>query len=269
MTDTILAAYDLPPIPDRLTETVVIVGFADGHRDHADWGQEAEFWGLNRLHAVLEDKPWTRWFELHSLENFYGAEGPRGFDEEHVTFLREFGGPVYIRPQDLNVAEGWGIPNAVPYPIERIMQSNIPYFTNSVSWLLALAIGMEFKQIQMFGVDMAQDTLVQAEYAEQRPSCEYFLGLAVGKGIDIVLPPGSDLLKSNALYGFTDDVHRDKLLARLQELGQRKENIRGEMQQKQAEAAWLQSRISELDGAMQEVQYNTRNLMTPKAEEAT
>ena len=46
----------------------------------------------------------------------------------------------------------------------------------------------------MYGVDMAQDTLLAAEYSEQRPSCEYFIGLAEGAGIRVDIPGGSDLL---------------------------------------------------------------------------
>ncbi len=263
MTEEItLAAYEVPPIPERIHDRVCIVGFADGHRDMAPWDDQGiEFWGLNRLHAVLEDKPWHRWFEIHDLKKFYGRPGDP--DVQHINWLKDFAGDVYLRPQDMLLAQEWGISTARPYPIERVLSVHHGYFTNSISYLLALAIEMGYSEIQMFGVDMAQDNLMQAEYSEQRPSCEYFLGHAVGKGIDITLPPGSDLLKTNILYGFDDDVHRDKLLARLQELGQRKENLRAEMNQKQAEASWFQSRISELDGAMQEVQYNVRNLMTP------
>jgi hypothetical protein len=42
------------------------------------------------------------------------------------------------------------------------------------------------------------------EYQSQRPSCEYFIGLARGKGIEVYVPPESDLLKCMYLYGFED-----------------------------------------------------------------
>jgi hypothetical protein len=41
-----------------------------------------------------------------------------------------------------------------------------------------------------------------SEYGPQRPSCEYFLGIAVGLGIKIVIPKQMDLLKTKFLYGF-------------------------------------------------------------------
>ncbi len=243
----------------KTASKVCIVGFADGHRDAAPWdAPDMEFWGINRLHAVLPGKTWTRWFELHDLEKFYRD------DEEHKTFLREATFPVYVRPQDITIATEWGI-DAVPFPRDDILTMFDPYFTNTISWLLAYAIALEYSEIQLFGVDMAQDTIMQAEYQRQRPSCEWLIGMAQGRGITVTMPPGSDLLKASHLYGFDDDVYRQKLEARMQELGQRKENIRGEMNQHKERAEWLQARISELDGAMQEVTYNLNNLVTQSA----
>lgn len=249
------------PIPTRLHDRVAIVGFADGHRHMAPFDEpDIELWGLNRLHQVLPDKRWTRWFEIHGLVEYYGD------DTQHQQFLRDFPGPVYLRPQDMGVARDWGIVNATPYPVERILSAFPPYFNNTVSWLIALAIAMEFGEMQVFGVDMAQDTLMQAEYSQQRPSCEFFLGLAAGRGVKIVKPPGSDLLISSHLYGFDDGgPYIAKKKARLVEVGNRKESIRDQMQRHQAEAAKLQSLINQLDGAMQEIQYDIRNLTTPEA----
>jgi hypothetical protein len=244
-------------IPARLADRVSIIGFADGHRDHAPWAEVGEFWGMNRLHVVLKDKPWTRWFELHSLEEFYAD------DEQHKAFLRQAKFPIYIRPQDMAIAQQWGITAAVPYPIEAAMNlpgMKRPYYTNTVSWLVVLAELMGFPEVHLYGVDMAQDNLIQAEYSQQRPSCEYYLGRLEAKGVDVFLPEGSDLLMSATLYGFDDQRLRKKLLARLQEIGQRKEEMRAQMNEAQNQGAWFQARISELDGVMQEIQYQLRNL---------
>lgn len=259
--------------PQRIKDRICIVGFADGHRDAAPWqDQGLEFWGINRLHAVLPGKPWTRWFELHSLEEFYGHSAPGGVDQQHIDFLRSFQGPVYVRGQDMDLARDWGIERAEPFPLDALLQKYHPYFTNTVSYLIALAIEMlaadppsPTPQIQMFGVDMAQDSLLQNEYRGQRPSCEWLLGMAQGRGIEVVLPPGSDLLRASHLYGFSDDAMQKKNVERLNELGARKEQIRQEMNQLRAQADYYQSRISELDGSMQETQYRMVNWGTPIA----
>ena len=245
------------PYPTRLHDRVAICGFAEGHRDSAPWAEDdIEFWGINRLWSVLEKKPWHRWFELHSLEDFYVE------DNEHRIWLQQLGIPIYVRPQDLETAAEWEIPNATPYPVDRVLNDYTPYFTNTISWLLALAISMGYKEVQLFGVDMAQDSVMAAEYSQQRPSCEWLIGYAQASGIDIILPPGSDLMKTSHLYGFSSDAYQQKLLARAQEIAQRKENIRGEMNQHAQQAEFLKYRISELDGALQECTYNLRNLVT-------
>lgn len=259
LTDPALRSVPPPYIPQRLHDTLSIVGFADGHRDHAPWHRtDMEFWGINRLHAVLEGKPWTRWFEIHSLEDFYRD------DQQHQQWMRDTDIPIYVRPQDMPTAAAWQITTAEPYPIDRILSAFQPgYFNNTISWLLALAIAMGFEEIHLYGVDMAQDHVLQNEYSHQRPSCEWLLGLAQGRGIRLVIPPGSDLLKTSHLYGFDSDTHRDKLAARMKEIADRKEQMRAEMNEYQGRAQWFQSRISELDGSLQELQYHLRNLVTP------
>lgn len=334
--DAFVGESRVPGVPSRLKPKVCIVGFADGHRDLAPWdSDEHEFWGINRLHIVLPDRRFDRWFELHSLEDFYSSDD----HADHREWLTRFGGPIYIRSRDLDVAAEWGI-EAEAYPLEAVLNEfETSYFNNTVSYLLALAIVMGFEEIHMYGVDMAQDTLFQAEYRQQRPSCEYFIGVANGRGIPVKLPDGSDLMVTSHLYGFEDDQHQKKMVARMQELSNRKEQMRAEMQrheheagsaatlgselegalrntlnalqlqypapgqtlveliadlrtlelpeeavagldatdamivrkaeleaahvQHQAAAQFYQARISELDGAMQEVQYNLRNLSTP------
>ena len=125
-------------IPNASKRKICIVGFADGHRDAAPWDDpDMEFWGLNRLHQVLANRmpKFNRWFELHSLNKFYIETK----DEQHAGFLHEFPGPVYLRPDDMGMMD---IPNGEPFPIAALLDEFPNYFTNSISWLLALAILM-------------------------------------------------------------------------------------------------------------------------------
>ena len=273
-----MARKDIPAI-----SKICIVGFADGHRDMPPWDDtDMEFWGLNRLHMVLQNRvgKFDRWFELHSLQKFYLNND----DTVHAAFLHDFKGPVYIRPNDADLMD---IPKAVPFPIEKILEQFGGYFTNSVSWMLALAImelapaaaafqadpdNVPAPELHVFGVDMAQDTLQTAEYAEQRPSCEFFLGWATAMGIQLKLPEGSDLLKSSHLYGFDEtDPERGKHQARITELHGRKTQMQGQLEAGDSERAKLVAGINQLDGAIQDEQYWVRNLMpseeTPPSEE--
>jgi hypothetical protein len=233
---------------------VAIVGFAEGHFNEAPFGQEGwECWGINRLHTQLPDKPWDVWYNLHDLQKFHGK------DHEHLDWLKAFQGPVYLRPQDLGKYE---IPNQMPFPWTELVKGYPPaYFNNTISWLIAFAISSGCTELSVTGVDMAQDTLLGSEYQEQRPSCEYFLGLAAGRGIGIHLPKGTDLLKATHLYGFEDpEPIIDKWMTRLQEVGQRKEQIKTELGQLENQRTQMIAAINQLDGAMQDVQWNLKNM---------
>lgn len=249
------------PVPVRTRDSLVIVGFADGHRESAPSDSSTyELWGLNRLHVVM-DRPWTRWFEIHNLDRTYGDGKAGGRDEQHIGWMKEQEIPIYVRPQDLRLARDWGIGSAEPFPVDALLASFPPYFTNSISYLIALGVLMEFPAMEIYGVDMAQDTLLQNEYSAQRPSCEFFLGVAMAAGIQVELPPGSDLLRSSHLYGIEDDTPmQQKRIARLNELGGRKEQLKQEMAQHDARQKELFAQINQLDGAMQDNQYWMRQL---------
>jgi hypothetical protein len=104
------------------------------------------------------------------------------------------------------------IPASVVFPVEELQQRlESAYFTNCPAMMLAMAIAMGYKAIHMVGVDMAQDS----EYAEQRPCCEHWLGVAKGKGIEIKVPDTSDLLACVGVYGY--ESSGSKLARKLQE----------------------------------------------------
>jgi hypothetical protein len=44
-----------------------------------------------------------------------------------------------------------------------------------------------------------------SEYEHQRPSCEYMIGFARGRGIKVILPKTCDLLQTRFMYGYEDD----------------------------------------------------------------
>ena len=255
-------------IPKRTRDKVAIVGFADGHRDGAPPdGSEYELWGLNRLFKVM-DRPWDRWFDIHDLQATYGDGRPGGRDEEWIQFAAQFKGPFYVRLQDVALAKSWGIKHATAYPMDAVLEAYPRYFTNSISYMIALATLMGYGGLAVYGVDMAQDAIgAQNEYRHQRPSCEFFLGAAMAKGIQVEIPVGSDLLRSSHLYGMEDDTGIQlKRRSRLNELGARKEGLKQQMAQIEGQQGaqnhmWEQQKkqlfagINQLDGAMQEVQF--------------
>lgn len=239
---------------------VAIVGFAEGHRHKAPFNDdEWEIWGLNQLHKVLPKvNRWDRWFEIHNLD-MYNADTPDNIG--HKKWLMEFPGVVYLRPQDMG---RYPIPNAEAYPVDEAAANFGRYFTSSVSYMVALAILLQPDTIGLWGVDMAQDSLFNAEYSHQRPSLEYFLGVAAGSGIEILLAEGCDLLRASHMYGIEDPGPVwDKHMHRLEELNQRKEGFRKEANELRSRADQLMHGVSQLDGAAQQIHYELRGLLTP------
>lgn len=117
--------------------------------------------------------------------------------KDYIQALASLDCPVWMQRK-------WeDIPKSEAYPLERVIKTFGTYFTNSVSYMIAMAIlqikeGNYKGEIGLYGVDMA----TKSEYGPQRPSCEFFLGIAVGLGITITIPPQADLLKTRFLYGF-------------------------------------------------------------------
>ena len=181
---------------------VAIVGFAT-HKTEAPYKDETfEIWGLNDLYEHIPR--WTRWFEMHDWNHICNVYAPRKAQMQqgskpYLQGLSELTCPVYM--QEVHPE----IPTSVRYPVETIIEEFGAYFTNSISYMLALAIHEKFEVIHVYGVDMATDT----EYGHQRPSCEYFMGVARGRGIETYLPKTSDLLKAHFQYGYEFKAQSD------------------------------------------------------------
>jgi hypothetical protein len=223
-----------------MKKKLAIVGTAPSSLHLAPYNDpDYEIWGLNGVYGYI-DVPnisnITRWFDIHFLA------GIKGLPNNYFDFHKTCPVPVYMQ----DVFEE--VPNSVKFPLDEVL-TRFPrrYFTNTVSWMLALAICEGYEDISVYGVDMSQGT----EYASQRPSCEYFLGYAEGMGINIYLPQESDLLKTPFLYGFEDekqDFMRSKLLAKKAEYEAKKAEYQRQIEQ--ATAA-----LNTYDGALQDVEY--------------
>ena len=242
---------------DKPAKRVAIMGFAP-HYNLAPFADESfEIWGVNQLHQFIPRA--TRWFELHPWHVVLAehaaeaAVAPHGVTK-HIDWLRQFPGPTYMieaRPE---------IPNSVTYPLDAMVREFFPwarpkvgggwedaYFRCSASYMLALAISEGFTEIHIYGVDMAQ----MVEYREQRPSCEYMMGVAFGRGIKIYRPDASNLLRANFLYGYDDERQRGFKADCLK----RKDYMNGQLNTKRAEIEAAQVALHQYSGALQDLDY--------------
>lgn len=154
-------------------------------------GDDWEHWGLayRYLDHMRNGKPYfARAFELHCLEYFTEEGRTPAFFE----WIKKPPIPVYVMPT-LDVEHGCEI-----YPVNKALDLlGRPYVTNSISWMLLLAIMSGATEIAVLGADMATDS----EYEQQRSNVEYVLGIAIGRGIKVRIPEQSTILAGELLYG--------------------------------------------------------------------
>ncbi len=239
---------------EKRKDKVCIVGFAPTWNLTPFSDPDFEVWGLNELYNYfnqIKGAHASRWFEIHA------PNSPSKNTPQHKAWLKNATIPVYMQKHHDD------IPSSVAYPLDDIIKwfedkghNGARYFTNSISYMIALAIYEGYKEIHIYGVDMAHDS----EYAFQKPSCEYLIGIAEGMGIKVHVPCESDLLKAGKLYGYeTENTMRLKIRGRIKEFQTRRQGLVQQQQQLQAQLNAINQQIIGIDGALNDCQYWLRN----------
>jgi len=221
--------------------SVCIIGFAPSW-NQAPYGNEGvDFWGLNELYIYLKqykiNQKFSAWFEIHNIKNSPSKQSPK-----HQEFLKNCKIPLITQ-------QHWDdYPTSLAYPRDEVKEmvnghfiidethAGFSDYSNQISWMIALAIYLGYKEISVYGVDMAQTS----EYAFQRASCQFFIGLAAGKGIKLKIPNTSELLKAGADYGFqTDNKNRFNAKKRIEGHN----NALGQVRMRQAEIKYYHDKL--------------------------
>jgi hypothetical protein len=160
----------------------------------------AEVWGINSIGAVFHV---DRTFMMDPASRFLDdvkAGTQTGVAKE---FLLEtpHKGPIYSCCLDERV------PEIELYPLEEVVSELFfCYFNNTVAYAVAYAIYQEVSKIHMFGVDFSYKQ--NLHFAEAGRACvEFWLAIALSKGILVEVAPRSGLLDTNVpehekLYGY-------------------------------------------------------------------
>ncbi len=223
-----------------MPKTVAIVGHAPSTRMLAPYDQgDVEIWTMNDSHGWGIPRV-NRWFEIHHPD-VYTNPGRRA--SGYMDTLARFRGPVYMQYPDER------IPNAKPLPLKAMEERYGTVFGSSFAWMFCLAVEESFERIELYGCDLADNT----EYASQRESAGYWIGLARGRGIDVYLPPGCPIL-TRPSYGLVRQIGpltNDMVSNRLAEISkammdtnERAMLLRGMRE----EAAWWRSVIEGVGG---------------------
>lgn len=216
--------------------------------DDPEW----EIWGLNSGFIVngygkYAGKPVPRasaWFELHSVA-YSGADFIESYYKNDPTAkqtLIKMGSNLYCMDK-----RDW-LPDAKLFPARELMAKYGDYFNNSISWMIAFALHEGATHIGLWGVEMA----VGDEYGHQRPSCEYYIGLARGMGVDVYIPPQSDLLFCVNQYGLEAPPRiTQKLDADYRDIKKKYSELSSEIAFKEKEKYFMEGAMKAMDGIRQ------------------
>lgn len=186
------------------------------------------------------------WFELHRYE-----PGQPWFSEGYCKFLENFPGPVYMSHHVPSIK------NCVVLPVDDLVAKYGPYFFNSsLSWMMAMAMEAGATTIGLWGVDMAANE----EYFSQKMGLIVMTQIARAKGIEVGVPPESDVFTPPPLYGVCEVSHAHiKNTIRFRELTQRKNDA--ELKRAQAE-----QEIHFLSGALDDMNYQIQTWHSNEAQ---
>lgn len=185
-----------------MTRTVALYGFAPETRDliHNVSG-DTEIWSVNW--AYRYDIPRIdRLFDVH-LPEILRAEKIREY-REHWEWLQEpHDFPIYM------IERMPEVPASVAYPVDELSNDIFrhmitgpnddpdDYWVSGISYALGMAIHERPDRIELYGCEMRKTS----EVMYQRDGMALLCGIAMGRGIDVWRPEGSDFLSAKR-YGF-------------------------------------------------------------------
>ena len=95
------------------------------------------------------------------------------------------------------------------YPLKKIVDKfGITYFANTICYMIAYAVYIGVKQIDLYGINMVpEDT---TEYIHEKGGVEFWLGFAIAKGLKVKAHGDKSRVlktKDGKLYGYNCDTN--------------------------------------------------------------
>lgn len=192
-------AKSRPPVPRRVglagvgrLRKIALLGGAKSLQ-YTPWSDPTwELWAHASCRHVCKRDPDILW-DLHPPELWRNPK-KKTWDPKYLKWLSTNRTPIMMQ----EVYED--VPASIRYPFETMI-TEFPrgYMTNHVAYMVALALMEGVTHLAIFGCDY--DT--NSEYGPQRGSAEYWLGVAEGRGVQVLIPPQCNLLnKPSLLYGY-------------------------------------------------------------------
>jgi hypothetical protein len=177
---------------------LAIVGTHPHTRGNAPWDDESyDIWVFNEAPQFDWCLRWDAVFQLHGADVYTSPWNHS--HAQHWQWLQQPHGAekiIYMQAYDPRV------PNSVEYPLAAVL-AHFPrrYFKLSAAYALALAILQGYTEIHYWGMELTSDT----EYTYQADCWRYWVGVADGRGVDIVNHCNHNLF-DESLYGYDGEV---------------------------------------------------------------
>lgn len=180
-------------VPSNRIKRVKLLGKGQGWEQCPDNEPGIELWGLNGL--LFANKKLDKIFMMDILDEMpsviSGTWELNDIIEQANRLKIPFIGPYKYEE----------IPTSEAYPIEEAAKEfGIPYFNNTIAYMICYALLRGVEEIQIWGINQASGT----EYFYEKGCVEYWLGIATGMGVKVSIHgKHSELLANKARYGGT------------------------------------------------------------------
>ena len=206
VTESVTSSANSPEAPASggIFKKIAIVGTAPSSRSSAPFPEpgcpfDPQEWNVRciGMDPSKVTPGWHQWWEVHDPFWLMDKENNPDYTPDTIRHIRwladvaEKGADVRImRPSPV-------IPKANIIRRQEILDTFGPEFmTSSIAWMLGDALLDKPEVLGLWGVDMA----LTEEYSMQRAGCTFFMRECRVRGIQVVVPPQSDLFFGNPIY---------------------------------------------------------------------
>lgn len=162
-----------------------------------------ETWVINSMGCAIQHDRMFLMDDLDILRAACKAE-PESMVGGLLDWLHLHQGPIYVP----RVHPGY--PGMVEYPLEEVVNCiGIAYLNTSVAYALAYAIYLKVEKIGLYGCDFTYPDKHISEAG--RGCCEFLMGIAGARGIQLLVASTSTLLDANVppmqrFYGYPFEI---------------------------------------------------------------
>ena len=157
-----------------------------------------ETWAINSMSsAIFHDKVFMMDPPSRFLDGEFAGKQTNSMKDR---LLKKLDIPIYSCVLDKRC------PDVVEYPLQKVLEkTKYAYLNNTVAYSLAYAIAFDVKELHLYGIDFSHKNVHFAESG--RGCCEFWLAVAISKGIKVNIASSSSLLDTNVpdaekLYGY-------------------------------------------------------------------